>query len=352
MVVDSFPLRHTRAPTVIGGDHAWLSEVSGYVVLRPNLLYKLYLPVILKGSTTAASRFATRAAYFGQPTLRVPVYAALRPASQMQAVQTALDFTAMTTTNISLMGIGLNTGPAYPTDTLSLVSAFELAEANPNDPGKIDRAELHYLGVGNNFGAAGSVTATTLFFAIAAHGSWSVPLAPEAQFKVFIDVDRNGTDDWVLANDTLGGDRSNGVFYTRLTNLSINASSYQLPVNYFPASTYDTVLFNTNAMILAVPANAIGLTSVDPQFRYRVESYAANIPIAASAVHTYTAYIPGLDFSGGLSGTPLWPDLTTTTIPVKFNAAAYATDGSLGALVLHFHNAESSRTQVIPIIAP
>jgi hypothetical protein len=275
--------------------------------------HPLYLPLTVNASAASAVAPTDQAAMPATGTrlptmLRVPVYGAVRPAAQMQVAQTVFDFTAITTTTVSLIGQGLNTGPDYPTDTLSLVSAFELAEANPNDPSKIDRAELRYLGVGNNFGATQSVTATTLFFAIVAHGSWSVPLAPEVQFKVFIDVDQNGMDDWVLVNDTTGGVRPNGVFYTRLTNLSTNANSYPLPVNYFPASTYDTVLFNTNSMILAVSANAIGLTSADPRFRYRVESYAANIPIAASAVHTYTAYIPGLDFSGGLSGTSLWPD--------------------------------------------
>lgn len=58
------------------------------------------------------------------------------------------------------------------------------------------------LNFGNfsDFGATRSVTATTLFFAVAARGSWSAPLAPDVQFKVFIDTDRNGTDDFVLSN--------------------------------------------------------------------------------------------------------------------------------------------------------
>ncbi len=104
-----------------------------------------------------------------------------------------LDFTSITTTNLVLSGQGLNTGTSYPTDTLSLVSAFELAEISPVTTTQHPAADLHYLGTGNNFGATGAVTATTLFFAVATHGNWSMPLAPEAQFKVFIDTDRNGT---------------------------------------------------------------------------------------------------------------------------------------------------------------
>jgi subtilisin family serine protease len=350
--VDAAQLRHTRAPTVLGGDRTWLSEASGYVILTPGSLHRLYLPVLLKdGTSSTTSPQAARSTQTGRSLLRVPVYAAVRSAAQMQASQTTLDFTAMTTTAISLIGQGLNTGPAYPADTLSLVSAFELAEANPNDTGKIDRAELKYLGAGNDFGATGSVTATTLFFAVATYGNWSALLAPDVQFKVFIDTNRNGIDDFLLSNDTLNG-QPNDVYYTRLTQLSNNASSYPLPLNYFPASTYDTRLFNTNVLILAVPATFIGLTPADPLFRYHVESYAGNTPISASAVHTYTAGIAGLDFTGGVSGRPIWPDLPNTTILVRFNSAAYAVDGSIGTLLLHHHNVMTERVEILSVVAP
>jgi hypothetical protein len=321
-------------------------------VLTPTPLYTIYLPILMKdGASTSTVTPAMHSAPATWPSLRVPVYAAVRPASNMHVAQTALDFTAITTTTLSLIGQGLNTGSSYPTDTLSLVAAFELAEAWPNVPGLLDQAELKYLGASNNFGSTGSITATTLFFAITAQGDWSAPLAPEAQFKVFIDIDRNGSDDFVLSNDTLSG-QSNDVFYSCLTRLSDNAVSYPLPLNLFPASTYDVRPFNTNVMILAVPASAIGLTAANPAFRYRVESYAANSLISASAVHTYTASRAGLDFSGGLAGMPLWPDLPTTAIPVSFNTGAYEANGSIGALLLHLHNLELQRAGILAVVAP
>jgi hypothetical protein len=236
---------------------------------------------------------------------------------------------------------------------LSLISAFELAEVWPNDPGKPDRAELKYLGASNDFGATGAITNTTLYFAIAAQGNWSMPSAPDVYFKIFLDTNRDGTDDFELSNDALNRQFTgvfNDVFYSRLTRLSDDTVSYPLPLNYFPADVYDTRPFDTNVMILAVPANAIGLTPANPQFHYRVESYTANTLIAASVVHTYTAAVAGLDFSGGLSSTPLWPDLPGTTIPVEFNADAYALNGSGGALLLHHHNAAINRTQTILLI--
>jgi hypothetical protein len=359
--------------TAAAGAQSYFAGWSGDVVSQTNPIeismdgdkvvtatfstYSIYLPLIIKTSSAmVAASFdraaAESAASLRLPTvLRVPVHAIVRPSSQMQTAQTVLDFTTFTTTTISPIGQGLNTGSNYPTDTLSLLGAFELAEAWPNDPGKIDRAELKYLGVGNNFGTTGSVTTTTLYFAIAAQDDWSVPVAPEAQFKIFIDADRNGTDDFVLYNDTLNG-QANDVFYSRLTRLSNNATSYSLPLNVFAATTYDVRPFNTNVLILGVPASALGLTSINPTFRYRAESYTAYGLVAASAVHTYTASTPGLDFSGGLAGTPLWSDLPSTSITVRLDPSAFTAYGSLGAVVWHLHNASPVRTEVLTVIAP
>ena len=313
----------------------------------------IFLPLLIGGdSGLSASRPTDRsAAPHASISLRVPIYAALRPASEMQATPSTLDFTSITTTNLALSGQGLNTGTSYPTDTLSLVSAFELAEISPVTTTPHSAADLHYLGAGNNFGATGVVTATTLFFGVAAHGNWSMPLAPEAQFKIFIDTDRNGSDDFVLTNDTLNG-LANDIFYSRLIKLSNSASSYPLPVNFCRRTLYDTALFNTNILILAVPANSIGLTAANPRFNYRVETYAGGLAVDASLTHTYSAATAGLDFGNGLSSAPIWADLPGETIPIQFNTTAYAANGSIGVLVLHHHNAATDRTQAISVLTP
>jgi len=297
---------------------------------------------------TGGSNRATTLFMPSTPVLRVPVYAVLRPASVMQAISSTLDFTSITTTQLSLAGQGLSTGAQYPTDTLSLVSAFELAESSPLTTTPHAEADLYYLGVSNDFAATGAVTATTLFFAIATYGNWSVPLAANVQFKVILDTDRNGTTDFVLTNDTLNG-QANDIFYSRLINLSNTTTTFPMPINYLSATSYDTVLFNTDTLILAVPASSIGLTEANPRFNYRVETYAAGLFVDTSAIHTYSADLPGLDFSGGLSSAPIWPDLPDAAIPVRFNPTSYTANRSLGALLLHHHNATAHRLQMIAI---
>ncbi len=71
------------------------------------------------------------------------------------------------------------------------------------------------------------------------------------------------------------------------------------------------MLFNTNVMILAVPACAPSLTGANPHFNYHVEAYTSSLKIDVSVLHSYGANTARLDFSGGLSGMPIWPNCPT-----------------------------------------
>src|SRR5690606_28323891 len=53
----------------------------------------------------------------------------------------------------------------------------------------------------------------------------------------------------------------------------------------------------------------------------------------------------GLDFNGAL----LADDLDGGSIPVSWNTANIATNGSLGALLLHHHNAEGNRAEIVTL---
>src|SRR6185503_2387025 len=75
------------------------------------------------------------------PVLRVPVYAAARPISNMATVETSLNITSGGNTgsqSLTLAGAHLNTGASFGTaspfpgqDELSLVSVFELQGKSP-----------------------------------------------------------------------------------------------------------------------------------------------------------------------------------------------------------------------------
>ncbi len=340
----------------LAGARQWLSEESGYILLTPGYPHKLFLPIVRGGAGAGAAVESPMAT-----ELRVPIYAAPKPVSAMHAVQTNLSFSAITgTATISLTGTGVNTGAAYPIDIVSLVTAVELQETSPNDAataGPANNADLKYVGAGNDFMATGLVTATNIYFAVTTHGNWSAPHPADVEFDIYIDTNRDGTPDYVLYNNQTGGSTPNDVFASRLIRLSTGAGSYQQYLNGIPASTFDTNVFNTNGMLLGVSAASLGLSAANPRFDYWIESYSREymdqtVTADTSAVHTYSAGAPGLDFTGGLLGSSAWLDLPGTVITTRFNLTSYVDNGSQGALLLHAHNGNGAREEVLTVTKP
>ncbi len=312
--------------------------------------------------------------------LRVPVYAAPRPASDMGAVQSALDFG--TTTVISLTGTEVDTTggatPVFPLDEVSLVAALELQESSPDETlttGLANNADLKYVGVTSDFRAtdtitnpAGTITDTTIYFGFATHGNWTTP--NEVEFDIYIDVDRDGTDDFVLFNASLGlltTGSFDDVFASFLFDLNTRDLFFEGFLNGVSASALNTVPFNTNVMVLPVFAADLGLTDANSTFDYHVVTFSADTPSSpvesfigifsgvgdTSNTLTYNASDPGLDFTGGLAGVvPGSFDLDGAVIPIGYDLAAYVAAGSQGVLLLHSHNTTGNHDEALGVNVP
>ena len=110
MSAEAASMKHTRdgsqSQTQGGYPRHWVSEASGYITLTPS----------------------------SGLTLRLPVYAAPRLASEMATAETWIKLDPpVGTKTLTLTGQGVNTGSSFPTDEVSLVSAFELQESSPRD---------------------------------------------------------------------------------------------------------------------------------------------------------------------------------------------------------------------------
>jgi subtilisin family serine protease len=330
----------TLSETQSGFSRHWLSEESGYIVLTPA----------------------------SGPVLRVPVYAAPRLAATMTTVETSIKLDPSPgTINLNLTGQGISTGVSFPNDEVSLVSAFELQEISPdNAPISVPNlpnvpfhhADLRYLGVASDYNAKGNISDTILFFGIATHGDWSTP--NEVEFDVYIDTNRDGIDDYVLFNwnygSAWGGTDPTDTFISQLYKLSPVTKLGWWYVNGIPASTRDTVPFNTNVMVLPVAASSLGLTSGSSKFDYQVVSFSGDQSgqVDISDVHTYDPAHPGLSFGGtSYAGSPvqqpLYKDLEGQTIQVDHNWDDYLAAHSRGLLLLHHHNTTGNRAQVIDV---
>ena len=326
-------MKHSRdasvAATVGGNPRHWVSEEAAYVVVQ------------------AA----------GQPTQRLAVFAAPRPASTMATQESFVTLSSQTGSfSLHLAGQGVSTGSSFPTDWVSLMSAFELAATSPDEAastGSAQYSDLRYVGVTSDYTAqvaAGKGLAdTSVWFGIASWADWASP--NKATVQVLIDTNRDGTDDYSLTSSSAGGSSPNDVFSVLLCKLSTGScNGYYL--NGVDASVRDTALFGTNVMVLPVLPGWLGLTAGASRFNYKV--YTA---VDETAILTYDPAHPGLSFGGtSFLGTavsqPLYTDLSGQVIPVQYNRADYLANASSGLLLLHHFNATGNRAQVVTVVSP
>ncbi len=318
-------MKHTRDPAVSatqgGNPRHWLSEELGYFKFTPA---------------------------GGGRTLRLPVYFAAYPASDMRVTQNSLNLTVpVGTVPLGLAGQHVQTGNNFPTDEISIASPFELQGIDPNDsltPSTLDYLDLQYTGVRSNFRTAGDINNTRLLFGVSTYGDWNSP--NQLTINVFIDNNRDGTADFQLFNTSFPNAQGgpSDVFVTRVRNLQTGNIATQFFVNSFSAAQFNTVPFNTNVIVLPVAASALGLTDTNGVFTYEVKTSLGNVVVDSSGPFTYDATRPGLDFG---QNTIIF-DLNNTTIPVGYNLNDFRSANSEGALILHHHNTSGNRAQILP----
>lgn len=317
----------TMAATQAGNPRYYMSEESGYITFTP-------------ASGT---------------NLRLPVFAAPRPASTMSTTHNYVLFTAPSgSTSIGLTGQDVITGGAPPVDELSLVSAFELQGTSPATipaDSPASNADLKAVGVTSDFKATNSVTAATkIYFAIATHGQWSTPT--DVTFNIFIDRDRNGIDDFQVVN-TAFADAAGNLFDVFVSARRPAPFTGGLTLDSFlnnvAPSNLDTIVYNNNMMIIPVSASAIGLTTANAKFNYRIVTQSRGFggTIDTLTTRTYDAANPGFDLTGGVAGLPLYLDANGGSIPVNYNKANFLANGSLGVLLLHHHNTTGTHDQIL-----
>jgi uncharacterized repeat protein (TIGR01451 family) len=330
MTADPTLMKHSRDVTVAATSaRGWISEAGGYAVLTPQ---------------------------FG-PTLRVPVYAAARPASQMGTAESQVVFADTTgTVTLHQTGLQVNNGPTPPADIRSLVSLYELQETSPDDSsstGIANCADLKYVGVTTDYKAQAAIgngiPNSKIFFGIATHAPWSRPA--EAEFDIYIDIDKDGTDDFVIYN--YSGSGSYDSYYVYCYDLHANTVIAYDYLNAKLPSALDTEYFNSDVMILPVMANALTLTDDSASFNYHVYTFDAhrNGVVDWTGIHTFDAAHPGCDFSITQRGVPMYNDFTGTDRPVNYDRPAYLAAGSQGILLLHHLNQQGSRAQVVAVDA-
>ncbi len=218
--------------------------------------------------------------------LRVPLYAALRPASDMSAPPTiATGGNPTGSTTIALSGSDVCTGTlaagptcsgTFPVTDVSLVSPFELQGSGPLKSNLPSAANLKHVGVSYD------ATSGLILFGISTWGNWGSPT--EVAFNVMVDNNSDGTYDRIVFNSNPGTMASsvfgatatgqdvfaNGVFNIATNGVSVGGAS--LYVNRLSAASANSALFGSNVIMLAATPAQLGLATPTTAFRYKVLS--------------------------------------------------------------------------------
>ena len=328
-----------QLPAVVG--RQWLTEAAGYVNFTP-------------GDSS--------------PVLRVAVYAAPKPVSAMHTTVTNFPVKKNTsgTVSLPLAGTGVNTGPNYGFgfDVLSLVKPFELqyAGAGPSTDANV----LRYVGVTSDLGVNGTKPGAAVFtFGIEGFGNAAVPEFNSSDKEIFIDTNHDGTFDFAVFLSSIPNGTSHSNEYTPfLVDLKTNTAT-QIP---FPYETNlldpvfnpdgsvggkDTNSFNNSAVLVPVPAtmllpaNAQGI-GAPTKIQYVVVTFDRNgSQVDQTPLLTYDAANRGFNVQGGQTEPFYYNDLPATTIPVQYDSQNFRGNGSLGVWLVHRHNADGLRSDVV-----
>ncbi len=312
------------------------------------------------------------------PDLRVPVYAAPRPASQM----TQQDAITMSDSGVDekllpLTGQHVNQGDDEE-KVQSIVSGFELQATSDQVPscsatvlsGCVDfederSADLKYVGATSSapvVAEAGEDPLTSpqsmAYFAITTHGRWRTA-ATQQEFDIYLDGDGDGVADAVMFNTRLG---ETDVFVSVTLELATGDVLDIELINDAFGDT-DTALLDSDTMVLPVAIGAIpGVTAGQSRINYAIETYNGYHPDPIDTVGTVApdgtmtgalsmdVLNPGVVLHGTYTGDAsplLYPDTPAAVLKLRRDADAYQADGGLGAMVVHFHNDLGQKAQVL-----
>ena len=255
----------------------------------------------------------------------------------------------------------VRTATAAAGEVASFVSPFELQVVSPRRDGSGRVQDLQYAGVADRRGTGSGS---------ACRRGATGRRRSDTSINIYVDNDLNGTWDRIIVNTNSGalsrvffGAASTGR-HGRVHHDGVHAAEPVLERASPPAARRTSSTARTRARPIprcstrtscsSAPTPAqLGLANTNSPFRYKVvtcpgwapvcEQFGGFILDEAAGPYFWNGGAQGLSFNGGL----LLLDLNGSSIPVTWNTANMATNGSLGALLLHHYNAEGQRAQVV-----
>jgi subtilisin family serine protease len=307
----------------------------------------------------------------GGPDLRVPAYVAPRPASEMtQADSLTLPAGDLQEAPLPLTGQPIDQGAGSET-VQSIVAGFELQAKSGPAPtcggpvtdgcvnfGDERSADLKAVGATSDApqlvaNGQDPLADGLVYFAINTQGRWRTASSAQ-EFDIYIDGDGDGTPD-VVAYNTRFPDTD--ILVSELVDLNTREVLDDELINASFGDT-DTAVFDSDTMVMPVWLGAIpGLAADQSRINYAVFSFSPYQGSPVDAVGdsewlSFDVLNPGVTLSGGYDGSAsplLFPDAPSSVLNLRRDSTAYAADGGLGAMLVHFHNALGEKTQIVKL---
>jgi len=288
------------------------------------------------------------------PTLHVPVHAAPRPVSDLSAEPVEFAAADALTAPLELSGRHVDSG-----GWTSRVSVLELMATSPElepasaagtSPTQVAAGDLRFVGAMSTapqLAAAGyDPTAGYVGIGMVMQGEWPI-LGTSTRPVIFTDVDGDGMPDLQTTVEKVAAGIDVTIAWT--SELATGRTLAQSAVNGSWGDV-DTTVFDNNVLVAPIP-----LTLFDPDVTptFTVWTHSEYAPDGTNVIDivapfSYDPFAPDLWTTGGpLNGVAV---PSTTDLTVHRSPAAGQDVGPL--LVLHTHNPDGRRAQVLDVTVP
>ena len=312
----------------------------------------------------------------GQPTLRVPVYAAPRPVARMtQPSSLKMPGGKVQTALLRLKGTQLSRGSG-DNAIRSLLAGFELQARSGAlhncrssvatgciHAGDEKAADLKYIGTTSNAPELTAIKKNPLrkrgleYFAITTRGPWRTPALSD-EYDIYIDSTGNKKPDAVLFNTRLP---NSDIFVAALVNPRTGKVLDIEPIDD-RLGDIDVAAFDSDTLVMPVAISALpGVSKGHTRITYGVASYSSFVPKPVDRVGLTKKLDPNGTLKtnvlkpgiavygryGGRGSALLYRDSSGTKLHVRRDASAYEADRGKGALIVHFQDAVGHKAQVV-----
>ncbi|MBK8020520.1 MAG: S8 family serine peptidase [Chloroflexi bacterium] len=306
-------------------------------------------------------------------SLRVPLYAAPRSASEMRALENPLDVAGGGSGLglLELEGKGVfDAASGFPQAVISSVSALQYSGSDDigdtaflDDNGAyapLPELDIQYVGIASDYNSVTPNSFTSLWVGVSTAADWATP--NEYFISIYFDGNQDGFtggpddfDVYTTAPNISGTTSRSDVFFSVGCITAQPSCFYHEYLNGVPG-TFNTYMLNNNVLMVPLypflPLNYDGngatptrpqLLGGDTSFNFYVETISRSWGVVdVSPVMTFDMANPVFDATVG-GGFPMWDDIDGNNVPYAYDFVDQGFDNTVvggipAALLLHHHN--------------